>query len=721
MKHLFILSLLISSLTLTAQEQITVEDFTEKGTFYQETIYSLNWMNDGRYYTALEENQIKRYNVTTGEADSVIVDGNILGLTLHDYSFSSDEKRILLYTEMQYIYRRSYTADYYVLTFKGRELKKLSPNGRQSYATFSPDNSMVAFVRDNNLYYTKLVNMSEYAVTTDGQFGKIINGSSDWVYEEELELTKAFDWSSDSKKLAYYRFDESRVKEYNMQVWAEGVLYPLDYRYKYPKAGEDNAVVEIKIYHLETNSTVDVDLGDDKDFYISKMQWTQDPSLLSIVKLNRLQNKLDIFHVNDKLGTLIPIYSDKSKTYLDINFAHELIYLKSGTHFLYSTERHGYKHYYRHRMDGQLENPVTSGGWDALEMVALDQSSKTAVLYYISNEGSPLEEHLYKVDVKGKGKVKLSTKPGMNRADISKDFKYYIGFNHSANVPQEVNLINNKNNTVIKTLKDNALLAETVSKYSLASKQFFQLEAADKKLLNAYMLQPAKMDSSKQYPLLVFQYSGPGSQNVNNAWAGRNFYWHQLLTQKGYIVVVVDTRGTGGQGAEFKKMTYMQLGKLEAEDLIACGKQLGQMPFVDASRLGIWGWSYGGYMSSLVMMKGEGLFKAGIAVAPVTTWRFYDTIYTERYLRRPQDNPDGYDLNSPNTYAAQLKGNFLLIHGTGDDNVHVQNSMALQNELIKAGKQFQSFYYPDRDHGIYGGNTRTHLFQMMTDFVLNNL
>lgn len=721
MRRFTTLLFLAFAFVATAQQKITVVDFTEKGTFQQETISSLNWMNDGQFYTALEDNKIVRYDVTTGEADSIIVDGQKHSLKIDDYEFSADEKRILLLTEKQSIYRRSFTAEYYILSFKGAELKKLSSKGRQSYATFSPDNTMIAFVRDNNLYYTKLVNMVEYPVTTDGKFGSIINGSSDWVYEEELYLTKAFDWSVDSKKLAYYRFDESKVKEYNLQYWRDGALYPEDYRYKYPKAGEGNSIVEIKIYNLEINKTLSVDLGEDKDHYICQMQWTQDPNLLSVVKLNRLQNRLDIFHVNAKMGMPMPIYSDKSKTYLDINYAHKVTYLKTGTHFLYSTEREGYKHYYLHRMDGQLENAVTKGSYEVMDMIGLDQSSKNATLYYTSNEGSPLDQHVYKVGVNGKGKTKLSAKSGINKVDMSKDFKYYISFNHSALQPLEVSLWSNKKSELVKVLKDNAKLSETKEKYNLSNKVYFKMEAADRKLLNGYMIQPPKMDSTKQYPLLIFQYSGPGDQKVLNEWAGSNFYWHQMLVQKGYIVAVIDPRGTGGRGAEFKKSTYKQMGKLESDDLIACGKQLGDLKFVDASRLGIWGWSYGGYMSSLCLFKGAGLFKTAIAVAPVTTWRFYDTIYTERYLQKPQDNPGGYDNNSPITWADRMTGNYLLIHGTGDDNVHVQNAFELQNELIKNGKQFQTFYYPDRNHGIYGGNTRTHLFEMMTNFIENNL
>ncbi|WP_318840750.1 S9 family peptidase [Reichenbachiella ulvae] len=721
LKQFLTLLLLFAATQLWAQKKITVEDFTEKGTFRQENLASLNWMNNGQYYTALEGNQILRYNVTTGSSDSVIVDGNALNLSISDYNFSEDESKILILTDKKSIYRRSYTAEYYVYTFKGEELKKLSDGGRQSYATFSPDNSMVAFVRDNNLFYVKLVNMAEYAVTTDGKFGSIINGSTDWVYEEELYLTKAFNWSPDSKKLSFFKFDESKVKEYNLQYWDNGSIYPRDYRYKYPKAGEDNAVVEVYIHHLDKNENVKVKTGEETDVYFPKMQWTKDANTLSLMKLNRLQNRLDIYHVNAKTGGMVLILTDKSKTYLDVTYAHELIYLNNGTQFLYSTEREGYKHYYLHRIDGQLNNAVTKGNWEAEEFVGLDQSGRTPVLYYISTEGSSLERHFYRVDLKGKGKMKLSTKAGINSVDMSKDFKYYISFNHSAGQPREISLVSTKKNETVKVLKDNAKLKETIKEFGLSEKIFFQITGADSKQLNAFMLQPTDMDSTKQYPLLIYQYSGPGSQNVKNGWSGSHYYYHQMLAQNGYIVVYVDSRGTGGRGEKFKKMTYMDLGKLEVQDLIASAKSLGKLDFVDADRIGIWGWSYGGHMSSLSIMKGGDVFKAAVAVAPVTNWRFYDTIYTERYMRTPQENPEGYDSNSPNTYASQLKGNFLLIHGTGDDNVHFQNAVTLQESLIQSNKQFDSFYYPDKAHSLYGGKTRTHLYSMMASWIMENL
>lgn len=721
MKLHFTVLLLLLSLFSIAQTKLTVSDIYEKGLFKEETIKSLNWMNDGQYYTALEENQILRYDVTTGQADSVIIDGKALNLKIDGYDFTPDESKVLLLTDKQKIYRRSFTSEYYIYTFEGEELKQLSPNGRQSYATISPDNKNVAFVRDNNLFFVKLVNMSEHQVTKDGKKGSIINGSSDWVYEEELYITKTFFWSPNSEKLAFYRFDESEVKEYNLQYWDDGALYPRDYRYKYPKAGEKNSIVTIKVYNLKDNTTQTVDLGEETDIYISNIQWTKDPDILAIKRLNRLQNRQDIFHYSTKFKSATNILTDKSKTYIHATYTDEWIYLDNGTHFLMSSEREGYKHFYIHRMDGQLEYKATSGAFNAEKLLALDQRTKTPILYYTSTENGSTERHVYRVDFKGKGKIQLSTKPGVNTADISKDFKYYISFNSSAASPKEVSLYMTKGNKLVKVLKDNAKLKEKIDEYGLTEKIMFEIEAADKKLLNAYMIQPADMDSTKKYPLLLYQYSGPGKQRIKNDWYGdKHFMWHQLLAQKGYIVVGIDCRGTGGKSEEFKKMTYMKMGKLEAEDQVAAAKYLGSLPFVDKGRIGIWGWSYGGYVSTLALETGPELFKAGIAVSPFL-WKYYDTIFSERYLRRPQDNPEGYNEYSIVRNAGKLRSEYLLIHGTGDDNVHFQNAVTLQNELIMQGKQFDSFYYPDNNHSLIGKKTKVHLYTMMMDFLLENL
>ncbi|WP_420576080.1 S9 family peptidase [Ekhidna sp.] len=703
------------SLSGFTQKEIEVENITD-GTFRQQSVRSLNWMNDGQFYSAMSDNKVIKYSVRTGDEVETIVDGNSLDLEIDSYSFSDDESLVLLMTDRKSIYRRSYTAVFYLYNRSTNSVQKLS-DGRQSYATISPDNSKVAFTRDNNLFYVDIESNEETAVTTDGKFNYIINGSTDWVYEEELYLTQAFSWSPDSKRIAYYRFDESDVREYNMQKWNEGALYPEDYRYKYPKAGEGNSVVEIYLYELGSKKKVKADIGEETDIYIPRIYWTKNPELLAIQRLNRLQNRLDILHVNAKNGESNTILTDESTTYIDFTFCDDLTYLDNGTQFLYSSEQDGYKHFYLYNMDGSLENQITKGSFEASDLVGLDQQKKK--LYYMSTEDSPLERHLYVVSLSGKGKKKLTDKAGISTVDMSDDCSFYMNYFSSADTPMTVSLYQTSGNKLIKVMEDNQELAQKVKEYGFAEKEFFQLTIETGSTLSGFFLKPSDFDENKKYPLLIYQYSGPGSQNVSNRWGGSHFIWHQYLAQEGYIVAVIDTRGTGYRGEAYKKLTYKQLGKYETEDLIFSAKTLGAYDFIDQDRIGIWGWSYGGYMSSLAILKGNDVFKAAIAVAPVTTWRYYDTIYTERYLQRPQDNPSGYDDNSPNSHAEKLKGNFLLVHGTGDDNVHFQNAVALQDELLNAGKQFDSFYYPDRAHSL--GNRRGHLYQKMTRFIMEKL
>lgn len=710
---------ILTVFTLTSffcfSQKIEVRNITD-GTFRQQSVMNLNWMNDGQYYSALSQNKIIRYSVGSGEAVETIVDGNDLNLFIESYSFSDDESFVLLMTDRQAIYRRSYTAVFYLYNRNTKEARLLA-NGRQSYATISPDNSKVAFTRNNNLYYTDVASGTETAVTSDGKLNAIINGSTDWVYEEELYLTRAFAWSPESKKLAYYRFDESGVREYNMQVWNNGALYPEDYRYKYPKAGEANSLVEIHIFNLESQKKIKVNIGTESDIYIPRIYWTKDDDLLSVQRLNRLQNQLDILHVNAKDGSSKVILSDKSTTYIDLTFTDDLTYLDNGKQFIYSSEKDGYKHFYLYDLDGGLINQITKGAFEAVNLVGLDQKRK--VLYYSSTEDSPLERHLYTISLSGKRKQKLTNEAGYHMIDMSEDCSYYMDYYSSATTPLKVSLNQTRGNKQVNVMEDNKALVQKTRDYGWVSKEYFQIDNSNGDKLNAYFLKPTDFDERKKYPLLIYQYSGPGSQSVANRWAGGHFVWHQYLAQNGYIVAVVDTRGTGYRGEAFKKVTYKQLGKYETEDLISAANTLSTYAYVDQDRVGVWGWSYGGYMSSLCILKGNEIFKTAIAVAPVTTWRYYDTIYTERYLQRPQDNPSGYDDNSPNTHANKLKGNFLLVHGTGDDNVHFQNSVALQNELIEAGKQFDSYYYPDKAHGL--GNRRPHLYQMMTDYIMEKL
>ncbi|MEP2773096.1 MAG: S9 family peptidase [Fulvivirga sp.] len=723
MKHILIVLCALLALPAIAQEKITVADIYEKGTFSQKSVYGINWMNDGQYYSAQEGNDILKYDIATGESVETILDGDALEpkIRFSSYSFSKDESKLLLMTDRESIYRRSYTAEFYIYDLESNELTKLSDGGKQAYATFSPDNSKVAFVRDNNLYYVNLADMSETQITSDGMFNKLIHGSTDWVYEEELSMTRAFEWSGDGKQIFYLTFDESDVREYNMQKWNKGQLYPEDYKFKYPKAGEDNSKVTATLYTLEGGTKTAVDLGTDQEYYVARIYQTPNPQTLSLMRLNRLQNQLDILHVNTATAKTEIVLSEKYDTYVDLDFIDDLTYLKDGKHFVHASEKSGYKHLYLYGIDGTLKNQITSGEWEVNSFEGVDESSRRAKVYFTSTEKSPLDRTFYSIDINGKNKKALRDEAGVHGINMSSDFKYYIDYHSSAEQPLQVSLYKTANNSLVKVLEENKELTATIDEYGISKKEFFTFETVDGTPLNGYMVKPQDFDANKEYPVLVYQYSGPGSQQVMNNWSGGNYYWHMMLAQDGYIVAVIDTRGTGGRGAEFKKMTYEQLGKYEAEDHIEGAKYLGGLPYVDESRIGIWGWSYGGYMSSLAMFKGEGIFKAAIAVAPVTNWRYYDTIYTERYMGLPQDNASGYDDNSPTSHVEKLQGNYLLVHGTGDDNVHFQNAVAIQDALIAAGKQFDSFYYPDRAHGIYRNNARPHLFTMLTDWVKENL
>jgi dipeptidyl-peptidase 4 len=723
---LFLLIILIAqSVTLVAQKKnITLEDIWSKGTFRSQSVQQINWMKDGAFYSALEGEKIVKHQVTDGAAVETLFDAGTsvenLGkkVTIEDYALSADEQKILISTESEQIYRRSSREENFVYDLKTKKLAQLSKGGKQMFATFSPDGSKVAFVRLNNMYMVDLATMTEKQITTDGKWNHIINGACDWVYEEEFSFARAFQWSPDSKKIAFISFDETKVPEYNMQTW--GKLYPVDYRYKYPKAGEANSIVTVSIFNLTDSKTVKVDIGKETDQYIPRIRWTNDANVLSLNRLNRLQNKMEILHAEAATGKTSVILTEESKTYVDVeNFADDVYYLSDNKSFVMSSEKDGFKHLYLYDLSGKLIRQITTGNWEVADFYGIDEKSKT--LYFTSMEMSNIERQLFSISLDGKLKKQLTSEKGMNSANFSKDFKFYILSNTASDSPLKVSLHKAPTGQLVKVLEDNAALRKKLEDYNIAPKEFMTIKTSENIELNAWMIKPTDFDPKKKYPVFMFLYGGPGSQQVLNQFDASNGMWFQHLAQKGYIVACVDNRGTGGKGADFKKVTYLNLGKLEVKDQIEAAKYWGSLPYVDKGRIGIFGWSYGGYMSSNCLFQGADYFKTAIAVAPVTNWRFYDTIYTERFLRTPQENATGYDENSPVTYAKNLKGNFLLVHGTGDDNVHFQNSISLEDALIKANKQFQSFYYPNKNHGIYGGNTRLHLFTMMTGFLEKNL
>jgi len=711
---------LVLSTQAQSLKKVTLEDVFKKSTFSQKSVYGINWMKDGQFYSSLVQRSgaaaVVKINLATGQEAGLLLDGRTLGVNFSSYSFNADESKALIATDVESIYRRSSKGVFYVVDMASSQKQQLMNGEKISYATLSPDNDKVAFVKENNLYMVELASNKLTQITTDGEWNKIINGSADWVYEEEFSMAQAFKWSPDGKKIAFIRFDETQVPEFNMQTW--GPLYPQDYKFKYPKAGEKNALVSIHVYDLPSGEIQKVDAGTETDIYLPRIYWTKDANQLAFIRMNRLQNQLDLLHANATTGESKLIISETAKTYVDLDYNDDLQYLSDGKTFIRTSEQDGFKHIYHHNLDGSLIRQITSGNWEVSSMVGIDEKAKK--LYFISTEASPLERNFYVINLDGKGKKLLTPAKGTHTINMSSDHKFFIDYYSTTANPVKVTL-NDASGKEIKVLEDNQALRDQIAGFALGKKEFFTFPTVDGTDLNGYIIKPADFDPNKKYPVLMYVYGGPGSQNVLNSWGGTRDFWHQQLAAEGIIVACIDNRGTGARGRDFKHSTYANLGKLETIDQIEGAKYFAKMPFVDPARIGIWGWSYGGYMSSLALMKGNDVFKTAIAVAPVTTWRYYDTIYTERYLQTPQLNAAGYDDNSPITHVNMLKGNFLLIHGTGDDNVHFQNSVDLVNALIAADKQFETFYYPNRNHGIYGGNTTWHLYTQMTDFLKRKL
>lgn len=706
---------------------ISMSDIWSSGEFYPQMVRGLNPLNDGNTYAVLEDSLLNVYNYKTGEkvntllnTKKLIPEGTDKAIRMGSYMMSKDETKLIIPTETESIYRHSSKSNYYVYNFESGQLKPLSSNGKQQLASFSPDGKRIAFVRDNNIFLTDLESNTEQQLTTDGEFNKIINGAADWVYEEEFSFTKAFFWSPDSRKIAYLKFDESNVKLFQMEYF--NGLYPEWYSYKYPKAGEDNSVVSVHIYDLATKTSTEIDTGEETDIYLPRLEWTKSPDVLAIQRLNRLQNELEILLANTATQTVELLYSETNPYYIEID--NSLTFLPDNKHFLITSEKDGFNHLYIYGMDGKLVKQLTEGPWDITKFYGFQAQSDK--VYFQSAETSALNRQIYQVNLKGK-KTQLTQTPGTNDASFSSDFSHFINTHSDANTPPVFSVFNQKGKQ-LRVLEENIALKSRLAAYTLSPKTFFSftdsnttLPNDEKVALNGWQILPHDFDSTKTYPVLVYVYGGPGSQTVNNGWAWNDYFWHQLLAQKGFVVVSVDNRGTGARGEIFKKMTYKELGKFETEDMISTAKYLAELPYVNKDKIGIYGWSYGGYMSSLAITKAADYFNTAVAVAPVTNWRYYDNIYTERFMQKPQDNPNGYDDNSPINHVEKLKGNYLLVHGSADDNVHYQNSMDMITALVNADKQFELMIYPDKNHSIYGGNTRKHLFDKITTFLEDNL
>jgi dipeptidyl-peptidase-4 len=708
--------------TVFGQQKITIEDIYS-GAFRAKGMDELQSLKNTDQYTVLNVDQASRslqidlYDFATLKKVSNLIDTKnhaALAGGINSYTFDASEKKILIACNSKQIFRHSFTADYFLYDIAAKSLTKFFDFQVQE-PTFSPDGTKIAYARENNLYVYDVASKKSTAVTTDGKKNAIINGITDWVYEEEFAFVRAFDWSKDSKKLAYIRFDESAVPEFSMSIFEKN-LYPSIETFKYPKAGEKNSEVSLHIYDAATNATKKVDLGNYNDFYIARLQWTNDNNTLSAQVLNRHQSNLDLLFVDGTTAQSRVVLNEKDKAYVDVT--DNLTFLKDNS-FIWTSEKDGFNHIYVYDKAGKLKNQVTTGNWEVTSYYGFDEKTKT--VFYQSTENGSINRDIYRIGLDGKNKVRLSKNTGTNAATFSPNFQYFINTFSSATQPTTYSLNEAKAGKEIKVIENNQALATKLKAYNLPTKEFFVLKTAKGNELNAWILKPKDFDPSKKYPVFMYQYSGPGSQQVNNDWNGSDDYWFVSLTQQGYIVACVDGRGTGFKGADFKKVTQKELGKYEVEDQIDAAKVIGNYPYVDASRIGIFGWSYGGFMASNCIFQGNDVFKMAIAVAPVTNWRFYDSVYTERYMQTPQENASGYDQNSPINHVSKLKGKFLLIHGSADDNVHVQNSMQMMEALIQANKQFDSQIYPDKNHGIYGGKTRIQLYNKMTNFIKENL
>lgn len=716
-----LLSLLaVIPLFAIAQPEITLEDIYKKSTFSPKSVPGFNSMRDGKYYIETSKDGIIKKSFSTGETVATLVyaddvlDENANKLSLNTAVWNANENKILVSKDKEAIYRRSSKAFVYVYDLKTKKTIAVDKQ-KIMHATFSPDGNKVAFVKNNNLYFKDLVTSKTTQVTTDGKYNNIINGSCDWVYEEEFGFTKAFDWSSDSKSLAYYRFDESKVKTFTMTVYDS--LYPTPYTFKYPKAGEANSRIEIYIYNIISKKKVKADIGKATDIYIPRIKWTNDANVLAVAHLDRLQRHLTWMKISAQNGKSIQFYNDIDDKYIEEGYKMEFI---NGDKFITTSERSGWNNIYIGSLkNNSLEQVTTS--YDVSDILGVDEVN--GILYFIAANPST-ERHLYSYNLKTKNISSLTSQPGTHKITFNKDYSFYLDNYSTISTPSVYTLYQVSKETGFqysgKVLQDNNELKVKMENYRFAIPELFAIKNNAGDSLNAWMLKPYNFDPLKKYPVLFCNYGGPGSQRVYNG-SGAVNSWQQMLAQKGYIVVCVDNTGTGFKGKAFKKKTYGELGKYEIDDQIQAAKYMAALPYVDGSRIGHWGWSYGGFMSSLAITKGADVFKAAIAVAPVTNWRYYDNIYTERFMNLPQNNANGYDDNSPVNFTKNIKGKFLIIHGTGDDNVHYQNSVMMVDEMIKNNIDFESAYYPNKNHGISGGNTSLHLYRKMTDFILKNL
>ena len=688
--------------------------------FEQKTYKSIYHYKTKNYYSTIEINRDQKKSkivlraYETGEIVDVILDSSTSAKIpfFTDYFFSSNEKKIILETNSYPLYRRSKLAEYYIYDIALDEINYVF-NGLIQEPFFSPDGEKVAFVYNRNLYIKFLKTNVIKQVTVSGN-ENIINGIADWVYEEEFGLVRAFDWDKESNNLAFIVFDETNVPKYSMKIFGNN-LYPFEYSFKYPKAGETNSSLNLKIYNLESEKISSIDLSKNKNdyYYIPRLEFSSYSNKLFFQSLNRLQNKLSLTAYDLDTKSIKKVFEEKDNSYVDIQ---EKLFFLNNDNFLWISDKSGFDHIYLVEDEGKRLNQITKGNWDVAKLLGVNEST----IYYSSTEDNSIERVIYSISLNGKNKKAISPKNGFNGASFTSNYKYFIHTFEDSNTPLVYSLRESKTGELVRRIMDNNELLKKLEPYDLSRKDFSQINFNGQDL-NMWMIKPTNFNPKKKYPVLIYQYSGPGSQEVENRWNNNRDFWHQMLAQKGYIIACVDGRGTGFKGKKFKKVTYGQLAKYETEDQISFAKYLSKLPYIEKDRIGIWGWSYGGLISTNSILKGNDIFSLAIAVAPVTNWRFYDTIYTERFMGLPKNNSDGYDLNSPLNFAHLLEGDYLLIHGSADDNVHLQNTMRMVEELIQEDKQFEWMIYPDKNHGIYGGNTSLHLYNKMTTFIEKKL
>ena len=703
---------------LTVERIYGSRDFTTRGV-------SPRWLADGESFTVVETtadgSDLWVEGIRTGKRTRLL-EGSVLKVTesappieIEDYEWSADERKLLIFSDAQRVWRQATKGTYYVYDIGERRLVPVSRQaGWQLFAKFSPDGGKVGFVRDNNLFVTELATGAETQLTRDGS-DNIINGTTDWVYEEELDLRDAWRWSPDGKRIAFWRFDQSPVALFTMLDKLG--QYPAPVAFRYPKAGTANSRVRVGVIDLADGATRWFDVGGSEQDYLARMDWIPGTDQVVIQRANRHQNRIDVLVGDAATGRTHALFTETDSAWVDVD--NDMTWLNGGRQFLWSSERDGFNHLYLYDASGEVVRQVTRGAWDVNTLYGVDEAK--GWVYFAASVESPMQRHIYRVRLNGSGMEKLAKEAGTHSANFSPDFSLFVGSYSAIDKPPVYRLVE-ADGTVLRVLEGNDGARAAVDALALPRPEFVKIPAADGVTqLNAYILRPAAGSAAARHPVLMYVYGGPGSQTVTDAWGGTRYLWHQMLAQKGYVVVSVDNRGTGARGRAFKKATYLNLGRLETDDQIAAARHLGTLPYVDPARIGIWGWSYGGYMTALSLGRGGDVFRAGVSVAPVTDWKLYDTIYTERFMRTPQENPTGYREGSPLHHTRGMSGDLLLIHGTGDDNVHDQNTMQLVQALVQDGKQFDLMLYPNRTHSIAGGNTQVHLFTMITNWLDEHL